>query len=179
MTAHTKGSGMTWVWRAIRRVEDPALVTGQGRFTADLPAVHWVRFLRSPAAAGKIERIKTPDGATVITATDLTGVKPILPMLHKFEYKPLAQPILADGEVRFVGEPVEPPHGEGIQEGLTIDEVAPRRSVAHPGPPRKLAQRDPVNAALPEHRLAVLEQRLSQVPVVERLRRHILTLARI
>ena len=106
MTAHTKGSGMTWVGRAIRRVEDPALVTGQGRFTADLPAVHWVRFLRSPAAAGKIERIKTPDGATVITATDLTGVKPILPMLHKFEYKPLGQPILADGEVRFVGEPV-------------------------------------------------------------------------
>ena len=55
MTAHTKGSGMTWVGRAIRRLEDPALVTGQGRFTADLPAQHWVRFLRSPVAAGKIE----------------------------------------------------------------------------------------------------------------------------
>jgi carbon-monoxide dehydrogenase large subunit len=106
MTAHTKGSGMTWVGRAIRRVEDPALVTGQGRFTADLPAAHWVRFLRSPAAAGKIESIKSPDGAMVITAADLAGVKPILPMLHKFEYKPLGQPILADGEVRFVGEPV-------------------------------------------------------------------------
>ncbi len=38
MTAHTKGSGMTWVGRAIRRLEDPALITGQGRFTADLPA---------------------------------------------------------------------------------------------------------------------------------------------
>ena len=106
MTAHTKGGGMTWVGRAIRRVEDPALVTGQGRFTADLPAVHWVRFLRSPAAAGKIESIKAPDGAVVITAADLTAVKPILPMLHKFDYKPLGQPILADGEVRFVGEPI-------------------------------------------------------------------------
>jgi len=106
MTAHTKGTGMTWVGRAMRRVEDPALVTGQGRFTADLPAAHWVRFLRSPAAAGKIERITAPDGAVVITAADLAGVKPILPMLHKFEYKPLGQPILADGEVRFVGEPV-------------------------------------------------------------------------
>ena len=106
MTSHTKGTGMTWVGRAIRRVEDPALVTGQGRFTADLPAAHWVRFLRSPAAAGKIESIKSPDGAMVITAADLAGVKPILPMLHKFEYKPLGQPILADGEVRFVGEPV-------------------------------------------------------------------------
>ncbi|HVZ54744.1 MAG TPA: xanthine dehydrogenase family protein, partial [Pseudolabrys sp.] len=103
---HTKGSGMTWVGRAIRRLEDPALVTGQGRFTADLPAQHWVRFLRSPVAAGKIERITAPDGARVITAADLEGVKPILAVLHKFAYKPIGQPILADGEVRFVGEPV-------------------------------------------------------------------------
>ena len=106
MTAHTKGTGMTWVGRALRRVEDPALVTGQGRFTADLPATHWVRFLRSPAAAGKIETLKAPDGAMVVTAADLAGVKPIMPMLHKFDYKPLGQPILADGEVRFVGEPI-------------------------------------------------------------------------
>jgi len=103
---HTKGSGMTWVGRAIRRLEDPALVTGQGRFTADLPAQHWVRFLRSPVAAGRIESITAPDGALVVTAGDLQGVKPILPMLHKFAYKPVGQPILADGEVRFTGEPV-------------------------------------------------------------------------
>ena len=42
----------------------------------------------------------------VITAADLAGVKPIKPMLHKFNYVPVAQPILADGVVRFVGEPV-------------------------------------------------------------------------
>ncbi len=106
MTAHTKGSGMTWVGRAIRRVEDPALITGQGRFTADLPAAHWVRFVRSPLAAGKIARIDVPDGATIITAADLEGVKKILPMLHKFNYKPVGQPILAAGVVRYVGEPV-------------------------------------------------------------------------
>ena len=106
MTAHTKGSGMTWVGRAIRRVEDPALLTGQGRFTADLPAAHWVRFVRSPVAAGRLRRIAKPDGALVITAADLAGVKPILPMLHKFNYKPVAQPVLADKVVRFVGEPV-------------------------------------------------------------------------
>lgn len=102
----TKGSGLKWVGRAIRRVEDPALVTGQGRFTADLPATHWVRFLRSPNAAGRIESIKAPAGALVITAADLDGVKPILPMLHKFAYRPVAQSILTDGQVRFVGEPV-------------------------------------------------------------------------
>ncbi len=107
MTAHTKGSaGMTWVGRAIRRVEDPALLTGQGRFTADLPATHRVRFVRSPVAAGRLRRIAKPDGALVITAADLAGVKPIMPMLHKFNYKPIVQPILASGVVRFVGEPV-------------------------------------------------------------------------
>ena len=106
MTTHTKGSGLKWVGRAIRRVEDPALLTGRGRFTADLPAAHWVRFVRSPVAAGKIEEIVAPDGTRVITAADLAGVKPILPMLHKFNYKPVAQPILASGVVRFVGEPV-------------------------------------------------------------------------
>ncbi len=104
--SHTKGSGMTWVGRAIRRVEDPALLTGQGRFTADLPAAHWVRFVRSPVAAGRLRRIGKLDGALVITAADLDGVKPILPMLHKFNYKPVAQKVLADSVVRFVGEPV-------------------------------------------------------------------------
>ena len=106
MTAHTKGSGLKWVGRAIRRVEDPALITGQGRFTADLAAVHWVRFVRSSVAAGKIKGIKAPAGATAITVADFKGVKPILPMLHKFAYKPVGQPVLADGVVRFVGEPV-------------------------------------------------------------------------
>jgi carbon-monoxide dehydrogenase large subunit len=106
MTAHTNGTGLKWVGRAIRRLEDPALVTGQGRFTADLPATHWVRFLRSPDAAGAIGKIVAPKGAHVVTAADLKGVKPILPMLHKFNYKPVGQPVLADGVVRFVGEAI-------------------------------------------------------------------------
>ena len=106
MSAPTKGSGTTWVGRAIRRLEDPALVTGQGRFTADLPAAHWVRFVRSSVAAGKITNIAAPEGAHVITAADLKGVKRIRPMLHKFNYIPVEQPILAEDVVRFVGEPV-------------------------------------------------------------------------
>ena len=106
MSAHTKGSGLKWVGRAIRRLEDPALVTGQGRFTADLPAAHWVRFVRSSVAAGKITKIDVPQDAFVVTAANLKGVKKITPMLHKFNYKPVGQPILADGVVRFVGEPV-------------------------------------------------------------------------
>lgn len=106
MTARTKGSGTTWVGRSIRRLEDPALVSGRGRFTGDVQAVHWVRFVRSPLAAGKISKLEAPNDAWIVTAADLADVKPIKPMLHKFNYKPVMQPILADGVVRFVGEPV-------------------------------------------------------------------------
>jgi aerobic carbon-monoxide dehydrogenase large subunit len=106
MTAATAGSAMTWVGRAIRRLEDPALVTGRGRFTADIGAAHWVRFVRSSVASGRIVRIAAPDGAHVIRAADLDGVRPIRPMLHKFNYQPIEQPILAQDVVRFVGEPI-------------------------------------------------------------------------
>jgi carbon-monoxide dehydrogenase large subunit len=95
-----------WVGRSIRRLEDPALIAGRGRFTADLPAAHRVRFVRSQHAAGRIEKIAAPDGATVITAADLAEIKPIRPMLHKFDYVPIGQPVLATDRVRFVGEAI-------------------------------------------------------------------------
>src|SRR6516225_8224503 len=101
----TAGSGMKWVGRAIRRLEDPALVRGRGRFTADLPAAHFVRFVRSPVAAGRVVRISAPEGVAVIRASDLSA-QPIKPMLHKYNYRPIEQPILADEVVRFVGEPI-------------------------------------------------------------------------
>jgi carbon-monoxide dehydrogenase large subunit len=95
-----------WVGRSIRRLEDPALIAGRGRFTADLPAAHRVRFVRSQHAAGRIEKIAAPDGETVITAADLAEIKPIRPMLHKFDYVPIGQPVLATDRVRFVGEAI-------------------------------------------------------------------------
>src|SRR5215471_13218100 len=105
MDTTTAGSGMKWVGRAIRRLEDPALVRGRGRFTADLASAYFVRFVRSPLAAGRIVKIAGPDGITIIRAADLAA-RPIKPMLHKFNYRPIAQPILADEVVRFVGEPI-------------------------------------------------------------------------
>jgi carbon-monoxide dehydrogenase large subunit len=106
MKAATAGSGMKWVGRAMQRLEDPTLVTGRGRFTADLAATHYVRFVRSPVASGRIVRIAAPDGAKIVRAADLDGVRPIRPMLHKFNYQPIEQPVLAENVVRFVGEPV-------------------------------------------------------------------------
>src|SRR5207244_13336004 len=90
-----------WVGRSIRRLEDPALLAGRGRFTADLPAAHHVRFVRSQHAAGRIAKIAAPDGVMVITAADLNDVKPISPMLHKFDYVPVGQPVLATGPRPF------------------------------------------------------------------------------
>jgi aerobic carbon-monoxide dehydrogenase large subunit len=148
MSEHgTRGSGMTWVGRAVRRLEDPALVTGQGHFTADAPATHWVRFVRSPVAAGKLAKINAPKGAMVITAGDLKGVKKITPMLHKFSYKPVGQPLLAEGVVRFAGEPVAAvvaptaAEAEDISDEveLSIDEttaVSDARAALHNGAPR-------------------------------------------
>jgi aerobic carbon-monoxide dehydrogenase large subunit len=104
--AGNEGAKMNWVGRTIRRLEDPALVAGRGRFTADLAAEHWVRFVRSPVASGRIVNIKAPGEALIVRACDLAGVRPIRPMLHKFNYQPIEQPLLAADIVRFVGEPV-------------------------------------------------------------------------
>jgi carbon-monoxide dehydrogenase large subunit len=133
MTAPTKGSGLAWVGRSIRRLEDPALLTGRGRFTADLPAAHRVRFVRSTVAAGEIKKITIPDNAIVFTAADLAAVKPITPALHKFNYVAVAQPVLASGFVKFVGEPIaavvapSEAEAEDIADGVLVDiaEAAP------------------------------------------------------
>ncbi len=104
MTSHEKSGG--FVGRPIARFEDPALVTGRGRFSGDLAASHWVRFVRSPVACGRIVGISAPDGAMVVTAADVAALPLIKPMLHKFNYVPIGQPILAKDVVRFVGEPI-------------------------------------------------------------------------
>ncbi len=131
MTSHAKPTG--WVGRSIQRFEDPALVTGQGRFAGDFPAQKWVRFVRSPVAAGRITRVRAPDGVMVVTAADIMALRPIAPMLHKFNYVPIGQPILAADVVRFVGEPIAAvvadsrEAAEDFADRVTveIDEIAP------------------------------------------------------
>jgi carbon-monoxide dehydrogenase large subunit len=127
MGAGTKDSRSKWVGRAIRRLEDPALVAGRGRFTADLPAAHWVRFVRSPVASGRIVAIKAPHDTRFFCAADLTDARPIRPMLHKFNYQPIEQPLLAKDVVRFVGEPIaavvasSPAAAEDLADAVSVE----------------------------------------------------------
>ncbi|MCK8785937.1 xanthine dehydrogenase family protein molybdopterin-binding subunit [Roseomonas sp. NAR14] len=107
--------------RAVRRVEDQALLAGEGRFTGDFAPeglAHLV-FLRSPHAHARILSIDTapalavPGVLAVLTGADLAaaGVKPMtaaLPFRRPDGSPLLAEPqtLLATGAVRFVGEPV-------------------------------------------------------------------------
>ena len=105
-----------WVGRAIRRKEDAALVAGQGCYTADVAAPRHVRFVRSPVASGRIVSITAPPGAVMFAAADLVGVARLQPMIDKFGYVPITQSVLADGVVRYCGEPVCG-RGRGVRRG--------------------------------------------------------------
>jgi carbon-monoxide dehydrogenase large subunit len=105
----------------VRRIEDPALVTGRGRYTDDitLPGLTHLMFLRSPHAHARIVSIDTraaaalPGVVAIHTGEELrrAGVKP-LPMTTAFKRpdgKPGTAPplpALAYDVVRFVGQPV-------------------------------------------------------------------------
>jgi carbon-monoxide dehydrogenase large subunit len=96
-----------WVGRSLRRFEDPALITGAGRFVADLSdGAAFLRFVRSPLPRGRVISIDAPDDTILFTGQDLADVRPLRPLLHRADYRPVDQPILARDEVRFVGEPV-------------------------------------------------------------------------
>jgi len=96
-----------WVGRSMPRSEDPPLLKGDGRYVADLTAgAAFLKFVRSPVPHGNIVGIETPDGAIVFTGEDLRDVGPLRPMLHRADYTPVDQPILARDRVRFVGEPI-------------------------------------------------------------------------
>jgi carbon-monoxide dehydrogenase large subunit len=148
MTGHARtDGGVTWVGRSIRRVEDSTLVTGQGRFTADLPAALWVRFVRSTVAAGRLVRVSAPEGAMVVTAADLAGVKAIRPILHKFNYVPISQRVLAADVVRFVGEPVAAvvaPTAQEAEDIADLVEVEIETTPAVVDAPAALAPRAPL-----------------------------------
>jgi carbon-monoxide dehydrogenase large subunit len=96
-----------WVGRPLPRYEDPVLLQGRGRYTADLAqGARILRFVRSPVARGRVSAVNAPLEVPIITAAVLGAVKPICPRLDRPDYVPVAQPILADERVTYVGEPI-------------------------------------------------------------------------
>lgn len=117
---------MTYVGERVARKEDHRLITGRGRFVADvrLPRAVEAAILRSPIAHARITRLDASrarelDGVvTVVTAEDLAGT---LPPITRTFYKsipdhvaretnlvvrPYRAQLLAEEKVFRVGEPV-------------------------------------------------------------------------
>jgi carbon-monoxide dehydrogenase large subunit len=128
------GSGvynMRWVGRPLPRYEDPILLQGRGRYTADLAqSARRLRFMRSPVARGRILAVNAPPEVSIITAAALGEVKPICPRLDRPDYVPVAQPILARERVNYVGEPIAAviadtaAGAEDLAEQLTVEIAA-------------------------------------------------------
>ena len=105
----------------IRREEDPRLLRGRGRYADDIRLPHEARgyVLRSPHAHARIRSVDTdaakaaPGVVCVLIGDDLKrrGLGTLRPMVprKRRDGSPAfvcPQPILADGEVRYVGDPV-------------------------------------------------------------------------
>jgi carbon-monoxide dehydrogenase large subunit len=109
---------MSWVGSRVKRVEDPALLMGQGRFVDDLhmPGMVQATILRSNHAHARIRGIDAaaaramPGVHGVFTAADLPPVLhgKLLPLLahHPAIRHVRTAQILAQDEVRYVGEPI-------------------------------------------------------------------------
>jgi carbon-monoxide dehydrogenase large subunit len=95
------------------RVEDRPLLTGRARFISDvaLPDMLHAAFLRSPLAHARITTVDTaparqaPGVVTAVAAADL-GLPPLLPPIENPAAHSPPRPLLAEGRVRFAGEPV-------------------------------------------------------------------------
>jgi aerobic carbon-monoxide dehydrogenase large subunit len=119
--AATGGNG--FVGQAMRRKEDPRLITGRATYTDDLNLTGqlWVAFVRSPEAHATVKSIDTSaalerdDIAAVYTGADMEDLASALPMawappgveVNVPEHWPLAR-----GEVKHVGDPVAAVVGE-------------------------------------------------------------------
>jgi carbon-monoxide dehydrogenase large subunit len=127
----TSSMGKFGIGQAVERVEDTRLLTGHGRYTDDINLDNQVYavVLRSPHAHAEIRSIdtapalKSPGALAVYTAADIKaaglGTLPCLIPLKQVDGTPLVtppRPLLADGRVRHVGDPVAFVVAESIAE---------------------------------------------------------------
>jgi aerobic carbon-monoxide dehydrogenase large subunit len=93
---------------SVLRKEDDRFLRGRGQYVGDhhLPGMREVAFVRSPVAHARLRQVRIPERFRndVFTARDLAGVKPIVSAPPLKGFKRSAEPILASGKLRFVGE---------------------------------------------------------------------------
>jgi aerobic carbon-monoxide dehydrogenase large subunit len=95
------------IGKRLRRLEDPRLLRGEGRFADDIrpDGCRHVAFLRSPVASGRLIGIETAGAGTVFTAADIDGsCRPLAVHLTTPGVLAPERPLLARDRVRFVGE---------------------------------------------------------------------------
>src|SRR5438128_1522146 len=99
--------------KSIKRREDPRFITGRGQYVDDvkLPGMTYAAFVRSPHAHARLNKVdaaaakKVPGVLAVYTGADVkVGGLPCGWMLP--DIKVPLRPALAQGKVRYVGEPV-------------------------------------------------------------------------
>src|SRR5580692_3072935 len=92
----------------VLRKEDERFLRGRGQYVGDhrLPGMRDVAFVRSPVAHARLRQVQIPERLrhAVFTADDLVGVKPIVSAPPLKGFKRSAEPILATGMLRYVGE---------------------------------------------------------------------------
>ncbi len=101
-----------WIGERLPRIEDPRLIRGQGTFLDDLrlSGALFLAFVRSPYAHARIRSVdgsaalKTPGVVAVLSAEDLA--LPDLPIEGPQNARIVPHPPLAQGTVRYVGQPV-------------------------------------------------------------------------
>jgi len=106
----------SYIGQPMERTEDMRLLRGRGTYVADVnrPGQLYAVILRSSVAHGKINAIDTsramqlPGVRHVLIGADLGAVVPKIPLrLQPLpQLEPFHQPMLADGKVRYVGEPI-------------------------------------------------------------------------
>ncbi|WP_241385515.1 xanthine dehydrogenase family protein molybdopterin-binding subunit [Rhodococcus sp. CH91] len=113
MTATEKDTRSS-VGTRVPRIEDARLLTGAGSFVDDIvrPGMLHAHFLRSPYARAQILGIDTSDALALEGVITIYLAADLNPGVHEFRYtaervvgKPVRPP-LAEGEVRFAGDPV-------------------------------------------------------------------------
>jgi carbon-monoxide dehydrogenase large subunit len=119
------------IGKSVLRVEDQKFLQGKGRFIEDqsIPGELWCAIVRSPYPHARVNGIRAPEGATMLTGEDMArdGVNPMRCGWALPGMKEPPRYALARGTVRYVGEPVAAvfaesrPQAEDLAERVEVD----------------------------------------------------------